>query len=383
MLSKPFDRLAVSDLHELCENRTLEERFLDFKTDAIGLLDRDKREFLADVSAFANAAGGDLILGVRTKDGAAEEVCGIDLADPDKEKQRLFSIARDGLEPRLVGMDIAWLRMDGPRGVMVVRVPRSWSAPHRVTFLRDMNFFIRNPVGKHPMGVNELRLHFLAGSEMAEQLRAFRDTRIEAINEKNLPFSLRDGPIVALHVVPLSAVADPIDLRFRYDDPNNMQPVRSGSSTWAHTLEGFVTYTMPQPSRSYSLMFREGSVEGVGPLNIDHGPDVFSLHAFERLVLNGWVGFLQFARNREIRPPFYVFATLLAIGGLKPVDRPVEGGDSSVSKKGVVRLPETVVDSETVAALPAQIFRRLFDVAANAFGWSGSPRYRADGTYTG
>jgi hypothetical protein len=144
-----------------------------------------------------------------------------------------------------------------------------------------------------------------------------------------------------------------------------------------------VTYSMPQPSLSYSLMFREGSVEGVGPLNIDHGPNVISLHAFERLVLNGWAGFLKFARSRDIGPPFYVFAALVNVGGLKPMDDPVEGGRSAVASKGVIRLSETVVGPETMAAVPAQIFRRLFDVAANAFGLSGSPRYLADGSYNG
>lgn len=278
-------------------------------------------------------------------------------------------------------MDIVWLKIGGTHGVMVIRVPRSWSAPHRVTALRD--FFIRNPAGKHPMSVDELRMHFLSGREMAERVRAFRNNRIEAINYKHLPVTLRDGPIVALHVVPLSAVADPMDLRFRFDDPNNMQPLRPKSSSWAHTLEGFVTYTMPQPSLSYSLMFRDGSVEGVGPINTGHGPNEFSLHAFEMLVFNGWVGFLKFARNRDIGPPFYVFATLVSVGGLRPTDNPIEGGASTIAKNGVIQLPETVVDSEMMAALPAQIFRRLFDIAANAFGLSGSPRYRADGTYVG
>ena len=97
MLPKPLDQLAIADLQALCENRVLEGRLLDFKTAAIGVLDGDKREFLADVSAFANASGGDLVLGIRTKDGAADEVCGINLVDPDKEKQRLVSIVRDGL----------------------------------------------------------------------------------------------------------------------------------------------------------------------------------------------------------------------------------------------------------------------------------------------
>ena len=95
--SEALDQLAIADLQALCENRVLEGRLLDFKTAAIRVLDGDKREFLADVSAFANASGGDLVLGIRTKDGAADEVCGINLVDPDKEKQRLVNIVRDGL----------------------------------------------------------------------------------------------------------------------------------------------------------------------------------------------------------------------------------------------------------------------------------------------
>jgi hypothetical protein len=375
--------VTIADIKRLSENRVLEGRTLDFKAQAIGLADGEKREFLRDVSAFANASGGDLVLGVTEKDGAADEVCGIDLPDPDKEKQRLVNIVREGLEPRLVGMDIDWLELEKPRGIMVIRVPRSWSAPHRVIFLRDMNFFIRNPVGKHPMSMDELRQHFLAGQEMAAQIRAFRDNRIALISHKDLPHGLRDGPIAAVHFVPLSAVADPADLQFHYGDPNNVQPPRPGASAWAYTLEGFAIYTMPEPSLSYSLMFRDGSVEGVGPLNINHGPNVFSLHAFEWLVFNGWTSFLRFARSRDIGPPFYVFGTLVDVGGLRPIDDPAEGGEAVVAKKGVIRLPETVVGTETMAAPPAQIFRRLFDVAANAFGLSGSPRYLADGSYNG
>jgi len=146
----------ISDIHRLRDNRVLERRFLDFKERAIGSGDGEKREFLKDICAFANTSGGYLVLGMRTKDGAADEVCGIDLPDPDKEKQRLTHLVRDGLEPRLSGLDLVWLPTVGTCGVMVVRVARSWLAPHRVTFLKDMNFYVRNPARKHPMGVNEL-----------------------------------------------------------------------------------------------------------------------------------------------------------------------------------------------------------------------------------
>ena len=45
-----FD-VTLQDVEALCDNRVIEGRFLDFKADKIGSADRDKREFLADVTA--------------------------------------------------------------------------------------------------------------------------------------------------------------------------------------------------------------------------------------------------------------------------------------------------------------------------------------------
>ena len=73
MLLKNLADVSLQDIQTLCDDQALESRFLDFKAEPIGGSDRDKREFLADVCAFANASGGDLILGVMTKDGAPED----------------------------------------------------------------------------------------------------------------------------------------------------------------------------------------------------------------------------------------------------------------------------------------------------------------------
>jgi predicted HTH transcriptional regulator len=140
MLMRALSDVTLQEVQTLCDNRVLEGRFYDFKAAAIGSNERDKREFLADVTAFANAAGGDLILGVRENAGAADEICGIDLNDPDQEKQRLINLVRDGVEPRISCLDTKWLPISGTMGVMIIRVPRGWSAPHRVVYLRDMNF---------------------------------------------------------------------------------------------------------------------------------------------------------------------------------------------------------------------------------------------------
>ena len=131
MLNKPLSELAPPDFATLVG--LSESRYLDFKSAPVGTSYEDRREFLADVSSFANASGGDLVFGITEQDGAASAAPGITVADADKEKLRLGGLIRTGLEPRLTYFEIEWVQVNGNLGYLVVRVPRSWTAPHRVT----------------------------------------------------------------------------------------------------------------------------------------------------------------------------------------------------------------------------------------------------------
>ncbi len=51
-----FNNLSAADLLRLKENGVTEGRHIEYKRDAIGGTDNDKREFLKDVSSFVNSA---------------------------------------------------------------------------------------------------------------------------------------------------------------------------------------------------------------------------------------------------------------------------------------------------------------------------------------
>ena len=55
---KPLDQITADDLQALIDAQAPEKRTLDYKATLPGNADADKKEFLADVSSFANAAGG-------------------------------------------------------------------------------------------------------------------------------------------------------------------------------------------------------------------------------------------------------------------------------------------------------------------------------------
>jgi hypothetical protein len=385
MLLKKLADLTIADLDALVANSMQESRFLDFKVARIGDGDRDKREFLADVSAFANASGGDMLLGIREQDGAAAEVVGVEVDNPDAEIRRLGDIIRYGLEPRLSTVDVRWLPIDGRRGVMAIRVGRSWAAPHRVTFLKDMNFYVRNAAGKNQMTVDDLRQAFGLSESVAQRIRAFRDERIQAIQCDELPFTVRSGVKVVVHVVPLSSAADPLELHFRGDVAGMVRPIGGGSGfNWQYCLDGFATTAGSEPLRAYSLMFRTGAVECL--LNVereDPQGKFLGLYTFEAAVRDAWRQFRAFAARNEVEPPVFVFASLLEVAGIGPRADFMDSEQPVPSRKPLLKFPEVSVGVDDFDKPPEALFKRLFDVASNAFGLARSKSYDADGKYVG
>ena len=73
MIPKEFDAITKADIDALVTNAVTERRTIEYKQQLPDNGDEGKREFLADVSSFANAGGGatgfgDCFFGLRGKD---------------------------------------------------------------------------------------------------------------------------------------------------------------------------------------------------------------------------------------------------------------------------------------------------------------------------
>jgi predicted HTH transcriptional regulator len=79
MLPDRFDDIGSADILRLVDDKTSERKRLEYKEKlTIDTLDQ-KAEFLADISSFANASGGNIIFGVsdeRDENGNATGVPG-------------------------------------------------------------------------------------------------------------------------------------------------------------------------------------------------------------------------------------------------------------------------------------------------------------------
>ena len=132
----PLTQIDAAKLESLKVNGVREGRQLDYKETLPGNTDEDKREFLADITSFANGAGGDLIFGVRDRreagkpTGEIDTIVGLSALNVDAERLRLESMVLDGIAPRLPPVSFHEIRRDPHLPCLLLRVPRSWAGLH-------------------------------------------------------------------------------------------------------------------------------------------------------------------------------------------------------------------------------------------------------------
>src|SRR5215208_6271331 len=103
MVAIALEALEAPHIRALVEDQVPESRSLEFKA-VVGKSEEDKREFLYDASSFANAAGGEIFLGVAEAKGIAVELPGVAATEADGTILRLENLLRDGIEPRIPGV---------------------------------------------------------------------------------------------------------------------------------------------------------------------------------------------------------------------------------------------------------------------------------------
>jgi predicted HTH transcriptional regulator len=131
-IAKEILSITQEDLESLITNSVPESKAIEYKSELPGNSDGDKKEFLADVSSFANASGGDLIFGIEETDGYPVGVTGLSNIIADQEKLRLEEIIRNGISPRINGLEIQEIVLTTSVCILI-RIPNSWNSPHMVT----------------------------------------------------------------------------------------------------------------------------------------------------------------------------------------------------------------------------------------------------------
>ncbi len=368
-----FEDISASHLLDLVDNNVAESRTLEYKAAMYGRDDQGKKEALKDITALANSDGGHLIIGIAEKDGALA-LDGIQSASVDTEIQRLESLLRDGVEPRLIGYQIRAIPVSSNRNAIIVHIPRSWTKPHRTN---SKHFYVRNSNGVHEVSVNELRTLFLSGQTEMDRIRRFMEDRIGALAAGNGILPLKAANLVAVHMVPVLGFLanDQIDIKKLKENPRIFSLIYHDINRSRPNLDGFCNGSYPDDGKyeAYTQIFRNGAMEAVLSGIVRDSPEGY-------IAIGAWVikdivaSIAQYEKaliENERLYPFAVFVSLIGAKGAYlrlgtdryhpilplPIDR------------DILTLPESILDQQPGSAeLAALRLKGTLDALWNAGG---------------
>lgn len=376
--------LVAADIDALVANRAEESILLDFKSALVGGTNDDKKKFLADICAFANAQGGDLVLGVQEDSiGAAGEVTPLTF-NPDAEIRRLESIISDGLDPKVFGIRMEAIPYKQGH-ILVIRVPKSVRGTHRSR--ADQHFYVRESRSNRQLDVPAIRMRLEGEMTRHTRLEEFLAQRYAAAVGDMLPIPMAPGPKAVIHIfrslqgfgeeqLDTSAIADvsgfPVparpsgrDFRMTFDGPMFHSPI----------IDGRI--------RSFSLAHHVGVLEAVWRAGEpDENRPLVSAEALEHNVLRFVTDVLRAAIERlAFSPPFIVRVALVGANEavIKSENHHADNYDpdmhlATVGRSALV-LPDVLLPAWPVDNL-AEYFRPSFDRLWQTSGYMRSSGYQ-------
>lgn len=370
------------DLQDLIDNSVLESKTIEYKQSLPSNSESDKKEFLADVSSFANASGGDLIFGIIAdkKTGVPKALEGLIIENIDQEILRLENMIRGGIEQRIPSVSTEPIKLSNSKFALIIRVPKSWVSPHRVILGGHDKFYSRSSNGKYPLDVAELRTAFNLSETITERIRKFRLDRISKIFANETPVPFYDNAKIVLHLIPIISFnpAQSYEIEKVASQPEKMKPIYCGGWNWKYNLDGFLTYSggRQDKSHSYVQLFRNGIIEAVEGLLLQPYKEQLMIPsiAYEQELIRSLTEYLSALKTLNVEPPIFIFLTLLGVKGYSMgVDRDYDIEEVYAIDRDILQLPEVIINSYDDKA--EHVLKPCFDSIWNACGFRRSFNY--------
>lgn len=376
-------------LEALISENVPENRELEFKELININSDSEKKEFLFDVSSFANASGGSIIYGIKEFNGTAQSIVSIN-ENIDKLICKLENLLRDNVEPRIIGMLIYEVKSLNNESVIVIEIPKSWQGPHQVTFQRTNKFYSRNTAGKYLLNVYELKNEFLKYESIQQKITNWNIDRINAIESKNSFLEFQDHGKVLVNIVPLNAFDgysnQSYNLPLIYN--RSISPLSSGAIDAVINFEGVLFLSQNQNGKyhSYLQVYKNGIIETATDYLLRPYEQKFEIPFFEadspgmhfeQDLIRCMEEILKIHVSIELIQPYFVLISLI---GMKDYGIGLPGKKSFVTiKANTLQLQPIFIENRDIEV--EKMLKPVFDQIWNIFGYTESINYDKNGSW--
>ncbi len=172
------ENMNKDSLKNFLSRKIPEGSFLDYKVAFSAGKKNKYKEFLKDVTAFANSNGGDILIGVKEpkeKLPIGEQIVGID--NGKDEAENLERVASSSIQPRVSGLKIYPIKLENDKYVLLVHIPSSLFKPHMLDYQKTHSFYIRHRESIQPMTQHEIREAVLNSASAEGRAKEYMRTK--------------------------------------------------------------------------------------------------------------------------------------------------------------------------------------------------------------
>lgn len=314
----PLDDLTLEHLSALVDNKVSESTTIEYKRDTYGSSDSDKKELIKDVSALANTRGGILFIGIDETDGCADALSPFN-GNADIEIQRLNSILASSIEPMITGLEIRAIGTDQDNNIIIIKVPKSWSAPHRTNFKGTKRFYRRNTSGTYEPDVMELQKMFNANLEQENQFKRLRQQHVDAVSVGEAPVNMPEGKsgYLLLQIIPAQSLdtLEVLDLN-AHDLRGTFRPLNGSGWDHRYNIDGFITFRTR--FHAYTQLYRNGVIEAVVSSISRNAREnstrkIIAGSSISVDILGGTARYVKLLQDMNVQPPIRIYVSLLNV----------------------------------------------------------------------
>lgn len=374
-----FNNDKINDINNLIDSKIPENLYIDYKSEISISKDADKKEFLADISAFANTYGGTIFVGIKEQKGVPVEIIGIKTDNIDNLIQTIEQLIVNCIQPRIIGYKIDIIKLKDLNYLIVIKIPQSWNAPHMVHYAKDTKFYIRDNNGKHQMSIDELRASFKFSDSINEKIKNFHNDRIEKIINNKLQFNFPKKPFFVAHWIPLRAFQSMNHIIIEIKNITPQLFARSYNYT-RFNIDGHTAYDLDKDIKTYfyTQIFRNGIVESVDfeILHKNASNEVFPLNYYTKEISKSFMEFLKYFKENQMQLPMIFLLSIINAKGI-PIEHHHARNNVNFLDRDEINLSEVLIDNYEIENYDLQI-KPVLDSLWNACGFSHCYNYSED-----